>query len=73
MPMRRHFPANPVTDSKPGAHPKRMPALPQELEARLSVLEAATARADFDAFSWFWIVVLGAVLPAVLLVVGWYL
>lgn len=73
MPMRRHFPANLVTDSKSGAAEKQAPALPQELEARLSALEAGTARADFDAFSWFWMVLLGALLPAVLLVVGWCL
>ena len=48
-----------------------MPALPQELEARLSALEGGTARTDFDAFSWIWMVLLGIVLPIVLLIVGW--
>jgi hypothetical protein len=46
---------------------------PPELEARLSVLEAGAAGADFDAFSWFWMVLLGVVLPVVLLIVGWCL
>jgi hypothetical protein len=50
-----------------------MPALPQELELRLSALEAGTARTDFDAFCWFWMVLLGVLLPAVLLIVGWRL
>lgn len=73
MPMRRHFPANLVTDPGSGGLPKQTPALPQELEARLSALEAGTARADFDGFSWFWMVLLGILLPVVLLVVGWCL
>jgi hypothetical protein len=50
-----------------------MSSLPQELEARLSALETGTARTDFDAFSWFWMALLGILLPAVLLVVGWCL
>jgi hypothetical protein len=62
-----------VTDPESGELPKPMPELPQELESRLSALEAGTARADFDAFSWFWMVLLGVLLPAVLLVVGWRL
>jgi hypothetical protein len=73
MPMRRHFPAKLVIDPGSGELPTQMPALPQELEARLSALEAGTARADFDGFSWFWMVLLGVLLPAVLLVVGWCL
>jgi hypothetical protein len=62
-----------VTDPGSGGPPAQIPALPQELEARLSALEAGTAQADFDAFSWFWMLLLGALLPAVLLVVGWCL
>jgi hypothetical protein len=62
-----------VTDSGSGDPPQQRPALPQELEARLSVLEAGTTRADFDAFSWFWMVSLGVLLPIVLLIVGWCL
>ena len=73
MPARRHFPANLVTDPESGGLPKQMPALPQELELRLSALEAGTARTDFDAFCWFWMVLLGVLLPAVLLIVGWRL
>lgn len=73
MPMRRHFPANLVTDPRSRELPTQLPALPQELEARLSALEAGTARADFDAFSWFWMLLLGIFIPAVLLVLGWCL
>jgi hypothetical protein len=72
MPIRRHFPAKLVTDPGSGGLPSQV-ARPQELEARLTALEAGTARADFDAFSWFWMVLLGVLLPAVLLVVGWCL
>ena len=72
MPIRRHFPANLVTDPGSGGLPSQV-ALSQELEARLTALEAGTARGDFDAFSWCWMVLLGVLLPAVLLVVGWCL
>lgn len=73
MPTRRHFPANLVTDPESGESPKQTPALPQELESRLSALEAGTAGTDFDAFSWFWMVLLGVLLPCILLFVGWRL
>ena len=46
-------------------------SLPPELEARLLAVEAAAGARDFDAVSWFWMIVLGAVLPAVLIVAGW--
>jgi hypothetical protein len=54
-----------------GSSPQQMPVLPQELEARLAALEALAPSADFDGFRWFWMVLLGILLPAVLLVVGW--
>jgi hypothetical protein len=47
------------------------PALPPELEARVAALEAAPPGADFDLSSWFWMVLLGVLLPLILLIVGW--
>jgi hypothetical protein len=45
--------------------------LPPELEARLAAVEAVAGARDFDAISWFWMILLGAVLPAVLIAAGW--
>ena len=45
--------------------------LPADLEARLAAVEAASVAADFDRSSWFWMILLGAALPAVLILVGW--
>jgi hypothetical protein len=47
-------------------------ALPPELEARLLAVEAVADERDFDAVSWFWMILLGAVLPAALIVAGWF-
>lgn len=47
--------------------------LPADLEARLVVVAAAADGNDFDGFSWFWILVLGAVLPVALILGGWFL
>jgi hypothetical protein len=60
-----------VTDSpiRPGATTELAP----DLEARLIAVEAHGAGADFDRASWVWMLLLGVVLPAVLLVVGWWL
>lgn len=46
--------------------------LPPELEARIRALEQQASPVDFDAWSWFWMLLLGAALPAALLLVGWY-
>jgi hypothetical protein len=46
-------------------------ALPPELEARLAAVEAAAEARDFDAVSWCWMILLGAALPAALIVAGW--
>jgi hypothetical protein len=46
-----------------------------ELEDRIARLEGdlrVAADADFDGVSWGWIIALGAVLPAVLLLAGWW-
>jgi hypothetical protein len=47
--------------------------LAPDFEARLAAVEAHGAGADFDRASWVWMLLLGVVLPAVLLVVGWWL
>lgn len=59
MPMRRHFRAVPVIE-------------PAELEARIRTLEAAPETPDFDRSSWFWIILFGVALPAILILVGWW-
>jgi hypothetical protein len=46
-------------------------ALPPELEARLAAVEAVADARDFDAVSWFWMILLGAALPVALIVAGW--
>ncbi len=46
-------------------------ALPAELEARIAALESSASDRDFDARSWFWMVLFGIVLPAALIVLGW--
>ena len=46
-----------------------------ELEERIARLEGdlrSAAGPDFDAVSWGWIITLGVVLPAVLLLIGWW-
>ena len=44
--------------------------LPEELETRLRAVEKAGAT-DFDALSWFWMLLLGLVLPCALILIGW--
>ncbi len=47
--------------------------LEPELERRVCALEAgADAGSDFDAASWFWMLLLGIVGPVALLVWGWF-
>jgi hypothetical protein len=48
------------------------PALPPELEARIAVFENAAPASGFGAAGWFWMVVLGGVIPVALLTVGWW-
>jgi hypothetical protein len=44
-----------------------------ELERRLRLLEnPAEQGEDFDGASWFWLLLLGVILPIIALVVGWY-
>ena len=46
-------------------------SLPPEIEARLAAVAAAAEHNDFDGFSWFWMVALGIVGPALLIACGW--
>jgi hypothetical protein len=47
--------------------------VPRTLEERLAALEAGRETGDdFNARSWFWLVLLGVVIPAALLLVGWW-
>jgi hypothetical protein len=50
----------------------REPAAPG-LEERIAAFERAAPAGDFDAASWFWMILLGVVLPLVMLIVGWWL
>lgn len=47
--------------------------LPAELEKRIAALESAReVGEDFDARSWFWLIVLGVLAPVLLLLIaGW--
>ena len=58
----------PPTDAVASREP-----LDPELERRVAALEAgADAGSDFDAASWFWMVLLGILVPVALLVWGWF-
>ena len=47
--------------------------LPAELEERIAALESEReVGADFDARSWFWLIVLGVLVPVVLLLIAWW-
>jgi hypothetical protein len=48
------------------------PPLAPELEARIAAFENAAPTSDFDAAGWFWMVLLGVVIPLALLIVGWW-
>ena len=48
-----------------------MPDLPDELEKRLEVLSDDSGQgADFDRFSWFWLLLLGLIGPIALIIVS---
>jgi hypothetical protein len=46
--------------------------LAPQLEARIAVVESAAPTSDFDASSWFWMILLGVAIPLILLAVGWW-
>jgi hypothetical protein len=48
------------------------PKLAPELEARIAAFENAAPAAGFGAAGWFWMVLLGVLIPLAMLVVGWW-
>lgn len=52
--------------------PQRAAALPPELEARIAAFENTVPPPDFDAASWFWIILLGVAIPLIFLAAGWW-
>ena len=61
-----------MIDPAQGNIPPQAPALPPQLEARIAVVESAATTSDFDASSWFWMILLGVAIPLILLAVGWW-
>jgi len=61
-----------MTDPAQGNISPQAPALPPQLEARIAVVESAAPQSDFDASSWFWMILLGVAIPLILLAVGWW-
>lgn len=58
------LPGQPEVDLQPA---------PASLDERLAALESGRGLGeDFDARSWFWLVLLGVVVPGLLLIVGWW-
>jgi hypothetical protein len=44
-----------------------------ELEKRLDALASSDQQGeDFDGRSWAWLLLLGVILPAVLILIGWF-
>lgn len=42
------------------------------LEKRLREVESTASTTDFDAMGWFWMILLGVILPLGLIAYGWY-
>jgi hypothetical protein len=63
----------PTNRPSSGAIAAREPLDP-DLERRVAALESpgSDAGSDFDATSWFWMLMLGAVGPVALLLWGWF-
>jgi hypothetical protein len=70
IPTPKPIPAAPVAEA--ASAPASPPPLPPELDARIKEFERASPRPDFDATSWFWMMLLGIAIPLALLVVGWW-
>jgi hypothetical protein len=70
-PMPSHLWAAPVTDSAAAVSPQPAADNPSDLERRIAAFESAAPSDDFDAASWFWMILLGVALPVLLLVIGW--
>jgi hypothetical protein len=64
IPMPKRTRAAPMTEPADG--------LPPQLEARIAAFERAAPAADFDAASWFWMILLGVAIPLLLLAIGWW-
>ena len=45
---------------------------PPELERRIEALERSGGGQDLDARSWFWLLLFGVLIPAALLLWGWW-
>jgi hypothetical protein len=46
--------------------------LPAELERRIEMLERTHGTPDLDARGWGWVILFGALVPALLLALGWW-
>jgi hypothetical protein len=61
-----------VPGGTPASTPASPDALPAELERRIGMLESGReCGEDFDAVSCWWLVILGVLMPAGLLSIGW--
>jgi hypothetical protein len=69
IPMPKPFPANPMIEPAE----LRPPAVPRDLEARIAAFERAPPADDFDAASWFWMILLGVAIPLIMLAAGWWI
>ena len=56
----------------PTPAPSPVVELPLELERRLEALERHEAGGDLDRVSWLWLILLGVLAPAALLLWGWW-
>jgi hypothetical protein len=54
------------------ADPSPTAELPPELERRIEALERHDSTRDLNAGSWFWLILLGVLAPAALLLWGWW-
>ena len=64
-----------ISGGFPTLMPKPIPLpdpLPAELQRRIEVLERDAGHGDLDRLSWFWLILLGIVTPAALLLWGWW-
>jgi len=56
----------------PTPDPYRAAELPPELERRIEALEREDDGGKLNPASWFWLILLGIVTPAALLLWGWW-
>jgi hypothetical protein len=72
IPMPRRSRVAPMHEPTDGNIPPQTPKLPPQLEARIGAFERAAPAPEFDAASWFWMMLLGVAVPLLLLAVGWW-